>query len=201
MAEKDFVVKNGIVVNTAFTANSTQVGLGSNVTLTTSTISVGNGSVNSVINSTAYIIGNNTVNSVTNSTAFTVGSATVNAVVNSSSIAIANGVFSSGWNVGANVYANATAVFVGTGSINAYITSAGLFINGAAFQPGSGYYKGNKGAIGDPTNVNNIFRINSNTVSNNITFAAGENSLAVGPITVGVGNTVTISTGSRVVIV
>jgi hypothetical protein len=43
-------------------------------------------------------------------------------------------------------------------------------------------------------------RINSNTQSNNITVIAGENALMVGPITIAVGNTLTIDTGARVVI-
>ena len=103
--------------------------------------------------------------------------------------------------VGANVIANTTAVFVGNSSVNAYITSAGLYVNGAVFQSGAGYYKGNKGTVGDPSNANNIFRINANTISTSITFAAGENASAVGPLTIGTGNTVTISTGARVVIV
>jgi hypothetical protein len=56
MADKDFRVKNGIVVNTAFTANSTQFALGSNVVVNTSTISVGNSTVNATINATGYFI-------------------------------------------------------------------------------------------------------------------------------------------------
>jgi len=44
MADKDFVVKNGIVVNTSFSANSTSIRLGltsTNVVINTSTISIG----------------------------------------------------------------------------------------------------------------------------------------------------------------
>jgi len=44
MADKDFVVKNGIVVNTSFVANSTTIALGltsTNVVVNTSTISIG----------------------------------------------------------------------------------------------------------------------------------------------------------------
>jgi hypothetical protein len=103
--------------------------------------------------------------------------------------------------VGTNVITNTTAYFVGNSSVNAYITSAGLYVNGAVFQSGAGYYKGNKGTVGDASNANNIFRINANTISTSITFVAGENASAVGPLTIGTGNTVTISTGARVVIV
>jgi len=44
MADKDFVVKNGIVVNTSFSANSTRIALGltsTNTVINTSTISIG----------------------------------------------------------------------------------------------------------------------------------------------------------------
>lgn len=76
------------------------------------------------------------------------------------------------------------------------------YANGAwgALAGGSAYFKGNDGAIGDAASANNLMRINSNTQSNNITVIAGENALMVGPITIGTGNTLTISTGGRVVI-
>ena len=65
---------------------------------------------------------------------------------------------------------------------------------------GSAYFKGNDGPIGNTSAANNLMRINSNTQSNNITIAAGEQASMVGPITIGTGNTLTISTGGRVVI-
>ena len=52
MADKDFVVKNGIVVNTSFSANSTRIALGltsTNVVINTSSISIGG---NVIANST-----------------------------------------------------------------------------------------------------------------------------------------------------
>jgi hypothetical protein len=72
MADKDFVVKNGIVVNTSFAANSTQMTLGtisasSNGLLANSTIiTFGNSSVNVSINTTSFSgsvekVGGNTV--------------------------------------------------------------------------------------------------------------------------------------------
>ena len=60
MADKDFVVKNGLVVNTSFSANSTQFTLATiNATsngffANTSQIKIGNSSVNATINSTAF---------------------------------------------------------------------------------------------------------------------------------------------------
>jgi hypothetical protein len=61
MADKDFVVKNGLVVNSTFTANSTQFGFSS----------INSTSNGFFANSTAIQIGNSSVNSTINSTTFT----------------------------------------------------------------------------------------------------------------------------------
>lgn len=65
---------------------------------------------------------------------------------------------------------------------------------------GGAYFKGNEGPVGDASAANNIFRVNANTVSNNITFIAGENASAAGPITVASGFSLVIQPGARVVI-
>lgn len=72
---------------------------------------------------------------------------------------------------------------------------------GSVAPPGGGYYRGNRGAIGDVLSKQNLFRINANTQSNNITIFAGENALAVGPITVDVGYTLVVEEGGRAVII
>lgn len=82
-------------------------------------------------------------------------------------------------------------------SFEGYANGAWGEIGGA----GGGYYKGNKGTIGDPVNSNNIFRINANTLSNTVTLAAGENVVVAGPLTIATGNTLTIEAGARLVIV
>jgi ribosomal protein L18 len=64
-----------------------------------------------------------------------------------------------------------------------------------------GYYKGNLGAQGNTNNKANLFRINSNTQSNNITISAGENALTVGPIVISPGFNLTIEEGGRAVII
>jgi hypothetical protein len=63
------------------------------------------------------------------------------------------------------------------------------------------YYKGNAGIVGDESSKGNLYRINSNTQSNNITIAAGENALTAGPMVIQDGYNLTIETGGRVVIV
>ena len=88
---------------------------------------------------------------------------------------------------------------IDTGSFEGYAN--GSWGNIAGGQSGGGYYKGNNGAIGSTTNKENLFRINSNTQSNNITIDAGENALTAGPMTIATGYNLTISTGGRVVIV
>ena len=220
MADFNFVVKNGLVVNTSIVVNSTAIYISSinatsnGVVLTNNSFTIGNSSVSAAINSTAY-------SGTANNASYLGGVVASGFVQNTDSRVMsgnlnfsgANVTFGTGWyvganvfvnattiGVGANVYVNSTAIFVGNSIQNSYITSAGIYVNGVISASGS-YYKGNKGAIGNPADIDNIFRINSNTVSNNITFVAGENSFAVGPITVGVGNTITISTGARVVII
>ena len=64
-----------------------------------------------------------------------------------------------------------------------------------------GYYKGNAGAIGNTDSRGNLYRINSNTQSNNITVAAGENALTVGPMVIESGYNLTIEEGGRAVII
>jgi 3-deoxy-D-manno-octulosonate 8-phosphate phosphatase KdsC-like HAD superfamily phosphatase len=64
-----------------------------------------------------------------------------------------------------------------------------------------GYYSGNQG-IKAPDNYGDIFRIHANTLSQNVTILSGNNAIAVGPITItGNNTTLTIQTGSRVVII
>lgn len=87
-------------------------------------------------------------------------------------------------NLGANVIANST----------------GFYTNGVILSSG-GYFKGNDGTAGNVNNKNNLYRVNSNTQSNNITIENGENALTVGPMTILDGYNLTVQSGGRVVIV
>ena len=81
-------------------------------------------------------------------------------------------------------------------------TSGSVTIDGAAVGGGGGgYYYGDNGAVGDAGNKVNIFRVNATTLNANVTFAAGENGSAAGPVTVANGVTLTIQSGARVAIV
>lgn len=81
------------------------------------------------------------------------------------------------------------------------LTSDGLKTYWGPATGGYGFYRGNNGEIGAVTNKDNIFRVNSNTVNVDLTFIAGENALAAGPITVATGITITVDPTARVVIV
>lgn len=100
---------------------------------------------------------------------------------------------------GSNVVVNTSAIFVGNSTTNATVNSSGYYVNGSAYVSATDYTKGNAGTVGTPSNANNIFRINSNTVSGSITFDPQDNALAVGPLNI--TGSITISTGARVVIV
>ncbi len=82
-----------------------------------------------------------------------------------------------------------------TGAFEGYTSDWG------AVGGGGGYFKGNRGTQGTAAGANDIFRINANTISNNITIATGENASATGPLTIAPTFTVTIETGARVSII
>jgi hypothetical protein len=88
---------------------------------------------------------------------------------------------------------------VDTGSFEGYAN--GSWGNIAGGSTGGGYYKGNLGTFGNTDNKGNLYRINSNTQSNNITVAAGENALTVGPMVISTGYNLTIEEGGRAVII
>lgn len=77
------------------------------------------------------------------------------------------------------------------------------YANGAwgSIGGGGGYYKGNSGTIGNAENASNLYRINANTHSANVTINGSENASVAGPITIADGYSLTINTGGRVVIV
>jgi hypothetical protein len=56
MAEKDFTVKNSLVVNTAFSVNSTALYYNGTAFANSTTISFGNNTVNTVVNSTGIYV-------------------------------------------------------------------------------------------------------------------------------------------------
>ena len=119
----------------------------------------------------------------------TVGNSTVNAAVTPAGYQIANS----------------------TVSFSLVLPTSTQFANGAFYlnangswsevSSGGGYYKGNGGAVGNPTNAQNLFRINANTMTANVTIAAGENAQVTGPLAIANGAVLTIDSGGRVAII
>jgi hypothetical protein len=81
---------------------------------------------------------------------------------------------------------------------NVDFRTANILLNGVV---SGGYYKGNNSNTINQAAAGNIFRVNSNTLTASVTFAAGENGTATGPVAVGSGVSLTIQTGARVSIV
>lgn len=200
----NFVVKNGLYVNTTAVINSTSFYYGTintssnGVVLNTANIKIGNASVNATINSSSFT-------GAANNTSFVGSVSAANVVSNAQLVAnLANyastlsPVFTSNVNINSD---GTAALYVGNSTVNAWVTSTGFYVNGSALATGTSYTKGNQGAIGSPSSANNIFRINANTISNNITFDAKDNASATGPLTIATGYTVTVSTGARVSII
>ena len=94
--------------------------------------------------------------------------------------------------------ASGNPVAVSTGSDGQVLTSSGsgavcAFEDAAA--GGAGYFLGNSsGASGDTsTGLEDIFRVNSETIDNSCTIASSTNASATGPLTVSSGVTVTVA--------
>ena len=134
--------------NHSILANSGQINLtfspcGSRVQLSllpdvtiNSTLTVGNSSVNSVVNSTSVSTSNlAATNAITvgsnvtvNTTSFFVGNSTVNAVVNSASVTASNLAALNTIVVGSEITVNTSSFFVGNSTVNAVVNSSSLSI-------------------------------------------------------------------------
>ena len=88
-------------------------------------------------------------------------------------------------------------ILVGNSTVNATINSTAIALNGVPFS-GGGYFKGNRGTIGGALNIGDIFRVNSDTLTQDVTIVANTNGHAAGPVNIAVGVTLTIETGARV---
>ena len=67
---------------------------------------------------------------------------------------------------------------------------------------GAGYYIGKDGTVaGNSSGRDNLFRVNLNATTGNVTIAANNNASTVGPLTIGNGTTLTITNTGRLVII
>lgn len=168
MADKDFVVKNGIVVNTSFTANSTLVAANAlNVALQTNT-------------ATLYV-----TTSATVGTSFTANATLTNAVALSTGanfLANNTGVYTATVNaashtVGTNFVANSTGVYAGVANATSYsatgfaANSTGVYanavVNAASLTVGSAVIANTSGIkVGSNVTVNTTAVFVGNSVAN-----------------------------------
>jgi len=135
-------VGNTLVVanNTTITGTanvSTAINVGANVNLSTSSINVGNSTVNSFINNIA--VNSNTVNAASavnvganvnlSTSQINVGNSTTNSVLNSTSITIGNTVVNTTTiAISTNVVSNTTALKIGNTTVNAVVNSTSIVI-------------------------------------------------------------------------
>jgi hypothetical protein len=67
---------------------------------------------------------------------------------------------------------------------------------------GAGYYIANDGTVnGNSNGRTNLFRVNTNATTGNVTIAANNNASTTGPLTIGNGFTLTITSGGRLAII
>ena len=195
MAERDFVVKNGLQVNGGtWVVNTTGLFYGGSQRANTTHYFDSNSSITSNTANNASFLGGVVAAAYVN----TSGNYTVSGNLNFTG---SNAYFTTGWKVGANVVANTSAINFGNTIANTTINSTGIYVNGALFKSSGSYYKGNAGIVGDTSSKQNLYRVNANTQSNDITIAAGENAITTGPITIADGFTLTIEEGGRAVII
>lgn len=180
-----FYAKNGIVSNGNFTANSTQVTLGSNVVIDTGSVTFGNGSVSSVLNSTAIAVGANA--SLTNSR-LNIGNSSVNTTANSTQINIGSTLVinTSAVGVGSNIVLNTTNLNIGNSTANTTVNSISInlgttSVNSTAISVGANVnISTSTVSIGNSTvnNVSNsISAVIGSTIVNSSALALGSNVL------------------------
>ena len=95
-----------------------------------------------------------------------------------------------------DIAANAiTTAQIQNGAITAAKINAGVAL-------GSGYYIGKDGTVnGNANGRDNLFRVNTNATTGNVTIAAANNASTVGPLTIGNGTTLTITNTGRLAII
>ena len=82
---------------------------------------------------------------------------------------------------------------------NQAVTAAKL---GTDVSLGAGYYIGKDGTVsGNANGRDNLFRVNANATTGNVTIAANNNASVTGPLTVGNGTTLTITSTGRLAII
>lgn len=174
----------------------------SNAALVTSNTALIRSNTALVTANLAYDTANNFVANASNSVAEVLASNTIiqNIVNTTANTIVSNFLANVSFTYIGNV-ANAAFEKANTGDITgvAAFDQANLAFAKANVGTG-GYFAGNNGYIGENIGKGDIFRINSNTFTGNIVFAAGENASATGPLYMDPSAMIEIQTGARVVI-
>ena len=95
-----------------------------------------------------------------------------------------------------DIAANAiTTAQIQNGAITAAKINTGVAL-------GSGYYIGKDGTVnGNANGRDNLFRVNLNATTGNVTIAAANNASTVGPLTIANGTTLTITNTGRLAVI
>ena len=88
-----------------------------------------------------------------------------------------------------------TAAEITDGAVTAAKLDSGISL-------GAGYYIGKNGTVaGNANGRDNLFRVNLNATTGNVTIAANNNASVTGPLTIGNGTTLTITSTGRLAII
>lgn len=107
-----------------FTGNTTCISVGANVVVNSTSLQIGNSTVNTVITQSQAVISNSTFTMTLTPFSLVTGNSTVNNSSNSTSVILNNGTQS--------VQANSTAVIVGNSTVNSTLTSSQLVIGNSS---------------------------------------------------------------------
>jgi len=90
-----------------------------------------------------------------------------------------------------------------TGTNNIYVVHMGPSEQYIKPEEGTvgGYFRGRRGEVGEQQGRKDIFRVHEQTLDADVTIAATENAIAVGPLTVDTGVTLAVTTGGNLSIV
>ena len=110
-------VVNSTSVTTSNLAATNTITVGSNVTVNTSGVSIGNSTVNSFFSSESIFIG---ANASINATSVSVGNSSANSIINSTAVSATSLL------VGSNVTVNTSSFFVGNSTVNSVVNSTSI---------------------------------------------------------------------------
>ena len=194
MANQNFRVKNGLEVAGALivndqgqlvanisvgntTINAAGIGVGANVTLSTDSLTVGNSTVNTVINSTSVtttsLSGNG--NSITSVNASNITTGTLDTARLPSTVNVATDI-----NVGANVLINTSTIFIGNSTVNTTITAGNIALLGTSLTVGNVTIGG---ATTDTVQIGNSV-VNATNIAVGANVVANTSALLIGNSTV-----------------